>query len=151
MLLDTSTYSSILKSDPTRTQGDKLIHILKGLGKPLRIRQGFIYWGVGEKLLYTPNTISSPPPQNIIINWLLYMFLFHFNICFLGSDFIRGAFWRPRFQNLFRRACMFPDTWSGPFHSWAYEYLSQCHKCDYSVNFPSPPSHPKQKFLDGTL
>ena len=35
-LLDTSTYS-ILKSDPTRTQGDKLIHILKGLGKPLRI------------------------------------------------------------------------------------------------------------------
>ena len=62
----------------------------------------------------TPNTISSP--QNIIINGLLYMFLFHFNINFLGSDFIRGAFQRPRFQNLFRRAYMFPDTWSHSTH-----------------------------------
>ena len=44
------------------------------------------------------------------------MFLFHFNIDFLGSDFIRGAFQRPRFQNLFRRACMFPDTWSHSTH-----------------------------------
>ena len=64
---------------------------------------------MGEKLLPLTQYLL---PQNIIIDRLLYKFLFHFNIDFLGSDFIRGAFQRPIFQNLFRRACMFPDTWS---------------------------------------
>ena len=75
--------------DVVQRQNGRWKVVYKVVMKKLMYRQGFIYWGVGEKLL--PQT-QYLPPQNIIINRLLYMFLFHFNIDFLGSDFIRGAF-----------------------------------------------------------
>ena len=73
---------------------------------------GFYLPGGWRRSFYPKHNIF--PPQDII--GLLYMFLFHFNIDFFYSDSIRGAFRRPRFHNLFRRACMFPDTWSHSTH-----------------------------------